>query len=253
MPKNAPEGYKLERKRSITQLFIGVFGALAILGVMAKIFTFEAEVFGYLITWKPVVLIGFMGEALVFVLMGTMREMRYVPDDEDVSQDSSEDVALEDDDGFDSELKAAEEKLTEETQHLAQQVREMRKDLSGQITVLEEFNQLRSTLQKASDSLSEHSDALESSMGDLGSLYKAQTSMVKSVEEVQKQLSEESKGLGDEIEETRKAMQILRKEFAEAARRFEHFNAPPSEKGRPANENGHPANEQTNDVSHSVK
>lgn len=246
MPKNAPEGYKLERKRSITQLFIGVFGAMAILGVMAKIFTFEAEILGYLVTWKPVVLIGFMGEALVFILMGTMREMRYVPEDRDEPQSSSEHADPEEANGFDSELKAAEEKLTEETQRLAQQVREMRKDLSGQITVLEEFNELRSTLQRASDNLSEHSDALETSMGDLGSLYEAQTSMVKSVEEVQKQLSEESKGLGDEIEETRKAMTILRQEFAEAARRFQNFNAPPSE-------NGHSANEQTNNVSHSVK
>jgi methyl-accepting chemotaxis protein len=246
MPKNAPEGYKLERKRSITQLFIGVFGAMAILGVMAKIFTFEAEIFGYLVTWKPVVLVGFMGEALVFILMGTMREMRYVPEDRDEPQSSSKHGDPEKANGFDSELKAAEEKLTEETQRLAQQVREMRKDLSGQITVLEEFNQLRSALESATDGLSEHSDALETSMEDLGSLYQAQTSMVQSVEEVQKQLSEESKGLGDEIEETREAMEILRREFAEAARRFQQFNAPPSE-------DGHSANEQTNNVPHSVK
>ena len=73
MPMAAPDGYKLERRWSLTHFLIGVFGATAILGVMAKIFTFEAEVFGYLLTWKPVVLVGFMGEALVFILIGRNR------------------------------------------------------------------------------------------------------------------------------------------------------------------------------------
>jgi len=133
------------------------------------------------------------------------------------------------------EVEDAEELLTEETQRLAQQLREIRQDLSGQIAVLQDFNQLRENLQDASSSLSRHSDALGDSMEDLGSLYQAQTSMVQSVEEVQKQLSEESKGLGDEIAETRKAMEILRKQFAQAARRFEEFNAPPAETEPSAN------------------
>jgi len=79
MPATAPEDYKLERRWSLTHFLIGIFGATAILGVMAKIFAFETEVFGYVLTWKPVVLVGFMGEALVFILMGMMREMQYVP------------------------------------------------------------------------------------------------------------------------------------------------------------------------------
>ena len=86
MPMEVPDGYKLERKWSLTHFLIGVFGATAILGVMAKIFSFEAEIFGYLVTWEPVVLVGFMGEALVFILMGTMREMQYVPVDEEDDQ-----------------------------------------------------------------------------------------------------------------------------------------------------------------------
>lgn len=244
MSTDVPEGYKLERSRSLTQLLIGIFGAMAILGVMAKIFTFEAEIFGYLLTWKPVVLVGFMGEALVFILMGMMREMRYVPVDD--TDDSPEAASDGEDDFYDSELKNAEETLTEETQRLARQIREIRQDLSGQITVLEEFNQLRNNLQQASDSLSEHSDMLGTSMEDLGSLYKAKTSMVQSVEEVQKHLSEESKGLGDEIAETRKAMQTLRKQFAQAARRFEEFNAPHAN-------TGHSLNDQTNNVSNPAK
>ena len=113
MPMAAPDGYKLERKWSLTHFLIGVFGATAILGVMAKIFTFEAEIFGYLLTWKPVVLVGFMGEALVFILMGMMREMRYVPADEEDAQSPSAQT-----DGEDPkrapvpELESAEEELT---------------------------------------------------------------------------------------------------------------------------------------------
>jgi methyl-accepting chemotaxis protein len=246
----APEDYKLERRWSLTHFLIGVFGATAILGVMAKIFTFEAEIFGYLLTWKPVVLVGFMGEAIVFILMGMMREMQYVPadDTEDASSTASSPTpdALEEEDSLSSELKGAEEQLSKEAKRLARQIRDIRKDLSGQITVLEEFNELRENLQKASDNLSDHSEMLGSSMEDLKSLYESQTAMVHSIEKVQKQLSEESEGLGDEIAQTRKAMRTLREEFAEAAHRFEQFNAPLSPAGSSTNEQH--ANNGTNSV-----
>jgi len=150
MPMAAPEDYKLERRWSLTHFLIGVFGATAILGVMAKIFTFEAEIFGYLLTWKPVVLVGFMGEAIVFILMGMMREMQYVPadDTEDASSTASSPApdALEEEDSLSSELKGAEEQLSKEAKRLARQIRDIRKDLSGQITVLEEFNDLTADL-----------------------------------------------------------------------------------------------------------
>lgn len=222
-----PDGYKLERRWSLTHFLVGIFGAMAILGVMAKIFNFETEIFGFLITWKPVVFIGFIGEALVFILMGMMREMQYVPvDDEEASPGASNGEL---DDGLSSELQNAEETLTEETERLAQQIQEIRRDLSGQIAVLEEFNELRKNLKQASGRLSDHSEMLGSSMDDLQNLYEAQTSMVQSVEKVQKTLSKESKGLGDEIAETRKAMRTLRTQFTQAARRFEQFNAPAPE------------------------
>jgi ABC-type transporter Mla subunit MlaD len=245
MPTDVPDGYKLERQWSLTHFLIGVFGAMAILGVMAKIFTFETEIFGYLITWKPVVFIGFMGEACVFILMGMMREMQYVPvDDTEPPPKESSAAAdvLEEDDALSSELKSAEEELSQEAKRLAQQIREVRKTLSGQIMVLEEFNELRDNLQEASDNLSAHSDMLGSSMEDLKTLYESQTAMVRSVEKVQKKLSEESEGLGDEIAETRKAMRTLREEFSEAAHRFEQFNAPLSAPSHSTNERNNGSN-----------
>ena len=255
MPMDVPDGYKLERRWSFTHFLIGVFGAMAILGVMAKIFNFEAEVFGYLITWKPVVFLGFFGEACVFILMGMMREMQYVPvDDADAPTETSSPAppdALEEEDALSSELKSAEEELSKEAKRLAQQIRDIRQDLSGQIMVLEEFNELRDNLQRASNSLAEHSDMLGSSMEDLKTLYESQTAMVRSVEKVQKQLSEESEGLGDEIAETRKAMRTLREEFAEAAHRFEQFNAPLSMSAHSADEPTN--NTHTNNSSNSVK
>ena len=253
MPNGVPDGYKLERRWSFTHFLIGIFGAMAILGVMAKIFNFETEIFGYLLTWKPVVFVGFMGEALVFILMGMLREMQYVPVDEtETSSETSSTAAdaLGDENALSSELQSAQDELSREAERLAQQIREIRKDLSGQIMVLEEFNELRDNLQKASDSLSAHSDMLGSSMDDLKSLYESQTAMVQSVEKVQKKLSEESQGLGDEIAETRKAMQVLREQFAEAAHRFEQFNAPPSSSAHSAND--HPK-KHTDNSSNSVK
>ncbi len=236
---SVPDGYKLERRWSLTHFLVGIFGAMAILGVMAKIFNFEAEILGYPITWKPVVFIGFIGEALVFILMGMMREMQYVPVDEtedSPKKSSTAAEALDGEDALSSELQGAQEELSQEAERLAQQIREIRQDLSGQIMVLEELSELRENLQKASDGLSDHSDMLGSSMEDLNSLYESQTAMVQSVEKAQTQLSEESRGLGDEIAETRKAMRVLREQFAEAARRFEQFNAPLSAGASSTNE-----------------
>ena len=238
MPMAAPDGYKLERKWSLTHFLIGVFGATAILGVMAKIFTFEAEIFGYLLTWKPVVLVGFMGEALVFILMGMMREMRYVPADEEDAQSPSAQT-----DGEDPkrapvpELESAEEELTWEAERLAQKIQTIRESLAEELDVLEQFNTLRDNLEEAGDNLSAHSEALGTNMEDLQALYEAQTSIAQSIESVQRELSEESEGLSEEIAETRKAMRTLREQFAQAARRFEQFNQPlsadePSSNGR---------------------
>jgi len=223
-----PENYKLERRWSLTHFLIGVFGATAILGVMAKIFTFEAEIFGYLLTWRPIVLIGFTGEALVFILMGMMREMQYVPADEgdDLSTPPSGAQGLEEETSLEPELKSADEELTQEAERLAQRIRTLREELSQEIDVLEQFSTLRRNLQEAGDSLSGHSEALGANMEDLQALYDAQASIAQSIEEVQTELSEESKGLGKDIAETREAMRALRDQFAQAARRFEQFNKP---------------------------
>jgi len=249
MPMAAPEDYKLERRWSLTHFLIGVFGATAILGVMAKIFTFEAEIFGYLVTWKPVVLVGFMGEALVFILMGMMREMQYVPadeaDDGDASSDGkspNEDVSLA------PELKSADEALTQEAQQLAERIRAVREELAEELDVLQQFSTLREDLQEAGDSLSTHSEALGANMEDLQALYDTQTSLAESIGQFQQELSDESKGLGEEIAETREAMRALRDQFAQAARRFEQFNKPLSANGHSANghsPNGHSAETQT--------
>lgn len=235
MPTAAPSGYKLERKWSLTHFLIGVFGAMAILGVMAKIFNFQTEMFGYLITWKQVVLVGFMGEAIVFILMGMLREMQYVA----VDEDAPEATGL-GEDAHSSDLKEAEETLTQETERLAEQVKSAHESLEEQVRAMEELSMLREHLQQASESLSEQSGVLESNMEDLQTLYEAQIPMTRSVEEIQQKLAEESEELSNEIAETRKAMKALRTQFAQTARRFEQFNEPSSVADR------------TNDTPHST-
>ena len=252
MPMAAPEDYKLERRWSLTHFLIGVFGATAILGVMAKIFTFEAEIFGYLVTWKPVVLVGFMGEALVFILMGMMREMQYVPADEADEETSGGGDGADEDVSLAPELKSADEELTQEAQQLAERIRTVREQLSEEIDVLQQFRTLREDLQEAGDSLSTHSEELGANMEDLKGLYDTQTSLAQSIGQFQEELSDESKGLGEEIAETREAMRALRDQFAQAARRFEQFNKPLSQNGHSANghaANGHSSKEPTSAAS----
>ncbi|GEM_PF-5823526 len=245
MPTTAPEDYKLERRWSLTHFLIGIFGSTAILGVMAKIFAFEAEVFGYMLTWKPVVLVGFMGEALVFILMGMMREMQYVPADEGDDDSTAETTASAPPDAgspLDSELRSAEDELSQEAERLAEKIHTVREGLSEELDVLEQFTTLRDNLRDAGDSLSTQSEALGNNLEDLQSLHQAHASMAQSLEEVQTELAEESKGLGDEIAETRQAMRALREQFARAASRLERFNEPVSPGA--ASTNGHAANGQ---------
>jgi methyl-accepting chemotaxis protein len=247
MPALAPSNYKLERRWSLTHFLIGVFGAMAIIGVMAKIFTFEAEIFGYLITWKPIAIVGFLGEAFVFILMGMMREFRYVPVDEDTQEEnSSKGPAAGPGAARTSEWNEAEHELTQEAERLAQQIRDARETLAEEIDVLQQFRTLREDLQEAGDNLSSHSEALGTNMEDLQALYDTQTSLAQLTDELQQELADESKGLGEEIAETREAMRALRDQFNQAARRFEQFNGSlPSdqhpENGRP--DRPQPANE----------
>lgn len=222
----APSGYKLERKWSLTHFLIGIFGAMAILGVMAKIFNFEGEVFGYVITWKPVMLVGFMGEAFVFILMGMMREFRYVPVDED-EEASAQGTAEQTSEGdLDMALAETDDKLSQESEQLVQKTRETRKALSDQLGALEKLSDLRSNLQEANDILSTQFGTLGTNMEDLASLVEAQVSMTQSVRQTQTDLAEQSEQLTEEIRETRRVVKTLRTQLAKTARRFEQFNAP---------------------------
>jgi len=237
MPSSTPSGYKLERRWSLTHFLIGVFGAMAILGVMAKIFAFEAEVFGYLITWKPVVLVGFFGEALVFILMGMMREMQYVPvDEEDPDSARSDPVPS------DSALNNVEEKLSHEADQLARDIETVREELSDQVTVLKDLRGLQDSLQTASQTLSNHSGTLESNLEDLQALQEEKASMSSDLTQIQQQLSEESEELIEEVVATREAIMALRNQFSQAAHRFQQFNAP-------SPTNGHAADELTKNAS----
>lgn len=226
MPMGAPSGYKLERKWSFTHFLIGVFGALAILGVMAKIFNFEAEVLGYPLTWKPVVLVGFMGEAFVFILMGMMREFRYVPVDEEEESSPEPTGGASGNGELDIDIQNTDAELSQETQRLAQKLEKTREVLTEQVDALEQLGTLRTNLEDATESLSKQSGSLGKRAEDLHSLYEAQTSMAQSVQQIQKELVEQSERLADEIEETQQAMKTLRAQFADVTRRFEQFNAP---------------------------
>jgi len=128
-PPLSPKNYTLERRWSLTHFLIGLFGATAILGVMAKIFAFNTELFGVVITWKPVVLVGFLGEALVFILMGLTREMRYVPAAVDTTDDDSPPASEPP-----PPASPPPAEVRRESERLAQTLQTARKELSDELT-----------------------------------------------------------------------------------------------------------------------
>ncbi len=188
MPQSVPSGYKLERKWSPTHFAIGVFGALAILGVMAKIFAFEATVLGMTLTWKQFVLVGFMGEAMVFVIMGMMREMKYVPADGDGNPSSGGAEGVPDVPDAVKELGdhvgGAAEMLTQEAERLAEEMQNIRVALASQNDVYEELSKLRGRISKAASGLGEMTQVLEDEVNRSDGAMKAGVSFSKEVDEL---------------------------------------------------------------------
>lgn len=197
-----PSGYKLERKWSATHFAIGVFGALAILGVMAKIFNFEAVVMGYTITWEPLVLIGFMGEAMVFIIMGMMREMKYVPADGEAGADGqpargapSEAVQQ-----LGDHVGGAAEQLTQEAERLAEEMQNIRVALASQNDVYEELSRLRGRISKAAGGLGEMTKALEDEVNRSDGAMKVGVSFAEEVEELRGSLRKAGSSLMQQAE-----------------------------------------------------
>lgn len=265
MPMSAPSGYKLERKWSATHFAIGVFGALAILGVMAKIFSFEAVVMGYTLTWEPFVLVGFTGEAMVFIIMGLMREMKYVPADGQGAARGTPSEAVRQ---LGDHVGGAAEQLSQEAERLAEEMQNIRVALAGQNDVYEELNRLRGRISKAAgglgemtkileeevdrsdgaikvgvsfseevealrgnlreagSSLMQQAEALDANIQDLNGLYEKQVPMASAIANIREELTRESELLNEEIVAARKAMKAMRAQFAQAAQRLQHFNQP---------------------------
>ena len=187
MPQSAPSGYKLERKWSPTHFAIGVFGALAILGVMAKIFAFEATVMGMTLTWKQFVLVGFMGEAMVFVIMGMMREMKYVPSDGDDTASNSVEGAQEVPDAvkqLGDHVGGAAEMLTQEAERLAEEMQNIRVALASQNDVYEELSKLRGRISKAASGLGDMTKVLEDEVNRSDGAMKAGVSFSEEVDQL---------------------------------------------------------------------
>lgn len=234
MSTPVPSGYKLERTWSLTHFLIGIFGAAAIIGVMAKIFNFEAEIFGVLVTWKPVVLVGFVGEAIVFILMGMMREMRYVPVGEDEAEKQEPALSAGGIGEGAAALDEAGEKLTGEARALAQELQSVRAALARQEQVYEELSTLHSVLQRASSGLSEHVGALEDNMEALQETYAEEAPIASELLEIRGELANSSKELRAEMEEARSAVTSMQEEVSATAQRFAEFNRPSDSNGRTA-------------------
>lgn len=227
----APTGYKLERTWSLTHFFIGIFGAAAIIGVMAKIFNFEAHIFGMLVTWKPVVLVGFIGEAIVFIIMGMMREMRYVPvgEGEEGAEPPLEGGGLEEASAL---LGESGETLDREARALARELRSLRTALSRQEEVYQELSALHGVLKRASNGLSEHVGALEDNMTSLQETYEEELPIASDLLEIRGELASSSRELREKMDEARAAVGAMHEEVSATAERFADFNRPGLPNGR---------------------
>lgn len=196
-----PSGYRLERKWSATHFAIGLFGATAIIGVMAKIFNFEADLLGFTLTWEPLVLIGFMGEAMVFIIMGMMREMQYVPTDgEGADGQPARGAPSEAVQQLGDHVGGAAEQLTQEAERLAEEMQNIRVALASQNDVYEELNRLRGRISKAAGGLGEMTKVLEDEVNRSDGAMKVGISFAEEVETLRGSLRKAGSSLMQQAE-----------------------------------------------------
>ncbi|MEM9667090.1 MAG: hypothetical protein AAF970_19340, partial [Bacteroidota bacterium] len=81
------------RLNGLIGLLVGIFGALAILGVTAKILKWDS-LLGF--DYNTVIMVGFMGEAAAFVAMGLLAFFHEAHHDHGVVVEAQERVPLQD-------------------------------------------------------------------------------------------------------------------------------------------------------------
>lgn len=196
---------RLKRLSGVLGFFIGIFGAMAILGVFFKILKLP--------NYELYMAIGFIGEAAAFIIMGVMGLVGSFTKEDKAEQVIAELVpAAPAAPPPDLEVRASFQKMLEK--QVSDDVNKMMLALSKEVERFgQEIQQVGSELQRARGSVYNMRVELDRvASGDLAGDAE--------------QLGRGMQALGTEMGEAGNTVERMRTDLDEMARRFRHFNEP---------------------------
>lgn len=230
-PKNLPLVYTY-RAFKWEQFFVGIFGALAIFGVLLKLW--EPAPFWGLLTqeqgdllFQIMMPIGFLGEVVVFIIMGFLKGdavIEVYPDEMEDEEEEGESDLPQLDGGMvvNMELPESLKEVIEEkvSQRLDDKVNDLSnllvEDVEKTRGLLSETSEINSKMQEIAESLSEFSDKVKTAGQSLDQFENIDTGNI----------SENASSISSRLESAGSELNNFEEEMKKLSERFKQFNSP---------------------------
>ena len=226
-PKNLPI-YFTYRSFKLDSFFVGLFGAAAVFGVLLKIW--KKPFWGMIspetgqAMYDIFMPIGFLGEAVVFIIMGFMKGDAYIEVDPDEQDDSAAEEEVSQHGGVivnmqlpDSLKRIIEEKVSAQLDNKVSELTNLLvSDIQHTRNLLSDTNQMNSRIVEVAGNLNDLSTKIRSFGDSLGEFEKINSSNI----------SKNAAAISNKLESANNELQVFEDEMKKLANRFRNFNSP---------------------------
>ncbi|NCP84651.1 MAG: hypothetical protein GW823_07105 [Bacteroidetes bacterium] len=226
-PKNLPI-YFTYRTFKLDSFFVGIFGAMAVFGVLLKIW--KKPFWGMIspetgqAMYDIFMPVGFLGEAIVFIIMGFMKGDAYIEVYPDEQDDSGTEDAVSSHGGVivnmqlpDSLKRIIEEKVSAQLDNKVSELTNLLvSDIQHTRNLLSDTNQMNSRIVEVAGNLNELSTKIRSFGDSLGEFEKINSSNI----------SKNAAAISNKLESANNELQVFEDEMKKLANRFRNFNSP---------------------------
>jgi len=226
-PKNLPI-YFTYRSFKLDSFFVGLFGAAAVFGVLLKIW--KKPFWGMIspetgqAMYDIFMPIGFLGEAVVFIIMGFMKGDAYIEVYPDEQDDSAAEEEVSQHGGVivnmqlpDSLKRIIEEKVSAQLDNKVSELTNLLvSDIQHTRNLLSDTNQMNSRIVEVAGNLNDLSTKIRSFGDSLGEFEKINSSNI----------SKNAAAISNKLESANNELQVFEDEMKKLANRFRNFNSP---------------------------
>jgi len=226
-PKNLPI-YFTYRSFKLDSFFVGLFGAAAVFGVLLKIW--KKPFWGMIspetgqAMYDIFMPIGFLGEAVVFIIMGFMKGDAYIEVYPDEQDDSAAEEEVSQHGGVivnmqlpDSLKRIIEEKVSAQLDNKVSELTNLLvSDIQHTRNLLSDTNQMNSRIVEVAGNLNDLSTKTRSFGDSLGEFEKINSSNI----------SKNAAAISNKLESANNELQVFEDEMKKLANRFRNFNSP---------------------------